>query len=207
METSENEGFMSKQKKVYCMCKPISDIRYKSAQELLALGNQVDKVPVDLKKLLMKLKISCLSHDFSALDAARKAVIGPSYENSILGALVTNGDRAVIFYREGDQIDGHRYRFTIAHELAHACLAHYPIGESSVHLSFRTDKADSQEEIDANIFAGELLIPEDALKRVINELIFPSVQTLSNIFAVSQNVMLARLEHLKICNNISGYNC
>lgn len=207
MKMSEYGHVPSKKKKVYCMCKPISDIRYKSAQDLLAMGGQIDKVPVDLKMLLNKLKISCLARDFSSLENARKNADGTSDENPILGALATNGDRAVIFYRQEDQKDGHRYRFTIAHELAHACLAHYSVDKSTVHLTYRHERADSKQEIDANIFAGELLIPEDTLTRVISDLIFPSVQALADIFAVSKAVMLARLEYLKICENISGYNC
>lgn len=207
MKKCENGQNPSKEKKVYCMCKPISDIRYKTAQDLLEMGGQVDKVPVDLKALLTKLKISCLARDFSPLDAARKNADGSSEENPILGALATNGDRAVIFYRQEDQKDSHRYRFTIAHELAHACLAHYSVDKSTVHLTYRLEKSDSEQEVDANIFAGELLIPENTLTRVISELIFPSVQALADIFAVSKTVMLARLEYLKICENISGYNC
>lgn len=195
------------EKKVHCMCKPISDIRNKSAQDLLQMSGQIDKVPIDLKALLSKLKISCLARDFTSLEIARRKADDTSEVNPILGALVTNGDHAVIFYRQEDQKDGHRYRFTIAHELAHACLAHYPIEQKTVHITYRHEKTDSSKEIDANIFAGELLVPEKMLRKVISDLIFPSVQALADVFAVSKTVMFARLEYLKISENISGYNC
>ena len=124
-----------------------------------------------------------------------------------MGALVTNGNNAVILYREQDQIDGHRSRFTIAHELGHCCLAHYQVNEATVHLSFRHERTtDNIQEVAANIFAGELLVPKTTLESVIDELILPSVQTLADIFAVSTSVMLERLKYLKITTNIIGYN-
>ena len=197
-----------REKKVFCMCKPISAIRGKTAQELLELCGQQDSVPVDLKALLKKLNISCLAYDFSDLEAARGNFEDSPDDNPILGALATNGDKAVIFYRKKDQKESHRYRFTIAHELAHACLEHYSIGKSTVHLAFRHEKNhDDRQEIDANIFAGQLLIPKNSLERILGELIFPSLQALAEIFAVSTNVMRARLDCLKVTVNISGYNC
>lgn len=196
-----------KEMRVTTMCKPVSAIRNKSAQELLELGGQLNKVPVDLKALLKKLKISCMPFDFSELEAAKYGTKDLENVDHILGALVTNGDNAAILYREQDQIDGHRSRFTIAHELGHCCLAHYQVSESTVHLSFRHERTtDNIQEVAANIFAGELLIPRTTLESVIDELILPSVQTLADIFAVSTNVMLERLRYLKITTNIIGYN-
>ena len=193
--------------RVTTMCKPVSAIRNKSPQELLELGGQLNKVPVDLTALLKKLKISCIPFDFSELEVAKYGTKDLENVDHILGALVTNGDNAAILYRAQDQIDGHRSRFTIAHELGHCCLAHYQIGESTVHLSFRHERTtDNIQEVAANIFAGELLVPRTTLESVIDELILPSVQTLADIFAVSTNVMLERLRYLKITTNIIGYN-
>lgn len=211
-----NMGMSQERYKLYCahqreikvtdMCKPVSAIRNKTAQELLELSGQLNKVPVDLKALLKKLNISCIPFDFSELEAAKYGTT-EKHADHILGALVTNGNKAVILYREQDQIDGHRSRFTIAHELGHCCLAHYQIGESTVHLSFRQEgTTNNTQEVAANIFAGELLIPRAPLENVIDQLILPSVQTLADIFAVSTNVMNERLRYLKITTNIIGYN-
>lgn len=196
----------SRERVVYCMCAPITKIRNKTPQQLLEMCGQTDHIPVDLRALLSKLSISCVRYDFTNIE--RELNSGHcSQEKKILGALVTNGDHAVIFCRDQDEEDGHRYRFTVAHELGHCCLGHYNIGQSSVHYAFRTDNEDPDDtEISANIFAGELLIPEDSLKKVIGELVIPSVQSLSRIFAVSENVMLKRLDHLKLPKIISGYN-
>lgn len=206
-QTNDNlykENIQKKENKVYCMCKPISEIRNKSAQELLELCGQTDRVPVDLRALLSKLNISCIARDFSEIEAIEKNKgkdVSP-----ILGALVTNGNNAVIFIRDKDQENGHRYRFTIAHELAHACLGHFSIGKASVHLRRENDSEDGQE-FDANVFAGQLLIPKKSLDKKLAEILFPSVAVLADIFAVSQNVMKARLEHLEISDKIVGYNC
>lgn len=195
-------------KRVVCMCKPISNIRGKSAQELLALGGQSDAIPVDLKALLNKLNISCMAFDFTSLDEAREKEGLSESGDAILGALVTNGNNAVIFYRIQDQEEGHRYRFTIAHELAHACLDHYEIGEASIHLAYRSEKlANDRKEYDANVFAGQLLIPRSALERVLGELIQPTVEVLASIFAVSENVMVARLKHLELFDKVKTSNC
>lgn len=195
-----------RERKVKYMCKPISAIRDKSAQELLEIGGQAGKVPVDIKSLLKELRISCLPYDFTDLEIAKCRAENKKLLNPILGALVTNGDKAVIFYRKQDRVDGHRYRFTVAHELGHCCLGHIPEGNSTVHLSYRQENSDDERETAANIFAGQLLIPKDALEKVIEQLILPSVQTLAEVFAVSSNVMYERLKYLKVTTNISGYN-
>lgn len=187
--------------KVYCMCKPISNIREKTAQDLIEYCGQTEYVPIDLRAMLTKLQISCLSRDFSEIEK----VLDEGENNPILGALVTNGDNAVIYIRQQDKENSHRYRFTIAHELAHACLGHYPIGKTSVHLR-REISGNDQQEYAANVFAGQLLIPQKTLERVISELLFPSVQILAEVFEVSENVMKARLDQLEISRKIVGYN-
>lgn len=209
LSQEEYKLYCIKQRKmsVTTMCKPVSAIRNKSAQELLDLGGQSDKVPVDLGKILKKINISCFSYDFSELEKAKYGASNTDNINHILGALVTNRDNAAILYREQDAIDSHRQRFTIAHELGHCCLAHYPINDSTVHLAFRQEQDnDDIREIAANIFAGELLIPRMSLEKILDELILPSVQTLADIFAVSYNVMLERLKYLKINADIMGYS-
>ena len=188
-----------------CMCQPLSKIRYMSSLELLEYCGQKDAIPLDLGTMLNKLGVSCLAFDFTEIENEVSAKTGNKIE-SILGALVVNQNNAAIFYRHNDKPESHRHRFTIAHEIAHCCLGHFDISaETSVHLRQEGDPSDDNEKA-ANIFAGELLIPEHSLRRVIKELILPSVITLANVFAVSENVMRARLEHLRICDNIFGYN-
>lgn len=191
--------------KVLSMCKPISAIRGMSAQEILELCGQESNIPVDIKAVLQKLNISCMPFDFSGLESK---ISSCANGNHILGALATNGDKAAIYCRIEDKEDSHRYRFTIAHELGHCCLNHFPVDGSTIHLVFRKDgDTRDKKEIAANIFAGQLLIPKESLISVIDELLIPSVRTLADIFDVSNAVMLERLKFLKISRKIVGYNC
>lgn len=199
--------YFAKQRKikVLSMCRPISAIRGMSAQEILELCGQSNNVPVDIKAVLKKLKISCLPFDFSGPEVDE---VKCDRKDQILGALVTNGNNAAIFCRIEDKENSHRYRFTIAHELGHCCLNHFPVDASTIHLVFRKDgDAMDEKEIAANIFAGELLIPKDSLMSVIDELLVPSVRALADIFDVSQAVLIGRLKYLKIGRKIIGYNC
>lgn len=197
---------LQKEKKVTIMCAPIDKIRHKSAKELLEFCGQADSVPIDLNDILTKVGISALPRDFSAIEPFLQKKEKTDNRIQILGAIVMNGNSAAIFYNKNDKKDSHRCRFTIAHELAHCCLSHQCL-DREVHIDFRIEGMPlTDDEKAANVFAGELLIPYDMLIKVIDKLLLPSVHTLANIFDVSDNVMLKRLEHLKITRNISGYN-
>lgn len=65
------------------------------------------------------------------------------------------------------------------------------------YVEFRgTMNSDNENEIEANVFAGELLIPKKQLNRVYKQLIVPSLVGLADIFEVSINVMRERLLYL-----------
>lgn len=176
------------------MCKPITNIQGKTPDELLKMSGQANTFPIDLEKLLETLSITCEPLDF-------EATVGGDKE--ILGALVTNGNKAAIFYRQQDAKDSHRCRFTIAHEIAHACLSNTVLSGSSVHYRREGDVVNAEEKA-ANIFAGELLVPEKMLSVVIGKLLFPTVRSLSKIFDVSERVIRARLDYLEINIDSNG---
>ena len=176
------------------MCKQTERLVGKTPKDLLTMTEQNDSYPIDLKKILEKAEISALPMDFKPLEEKLLESGQMEAGNSILGAFVSRGDKAAIFYLKEPEMGVHRYRFTIAHELAHACLT----GEDN-HIEFRFDSdptATSESEIVANVFAGELLIPEPQLEIVIKKLIIPTIGTLADIFEVSYNVMEARLRYL-----------
>lgn len=57
---------------------------------------------------------------------------------------------------------------------------------------------DSKEYV-ANIFAAELLIPQNKLKKIHNKFIIaPHLSDISKIFGVSTTVMAARLDYLNL---------
>jgi Zn-dependent peptidase ImmA (M78 family) len=101
-----------------------------------------------------------------------------------------------------------RQRFTIAHELGHLTLhqGHDLILERLVRLNFRdatSSTASDSEEIEANMFAAELLMPEDFLRHSLGVLLrgrpiadLEVVRRLTRRFEVSQSAMEYRLTSL-----------
>jgi Zn-dependent peptidase ImmA (M78 family) len=96
-----------------------------------------------------------------------------------------------------------RQRFTLAHELAHIVLHPDQLGKA-VHVdkgSLRRDRVSAEGsdllEIQANVFAAELLMPEELLSAVLDEkfdLEDPQVlETLANKFRVSLTALQHRL--------------
>lgn len=164
-----------------------------SAKDLLYKYNLDNSFPVDIRTLLDKLDIKVIPHDFSNLEKStyKSEVLE---KGAILGAVVSTDEKIGIFYNKHDSET--RIRFTLAHELAHCCLHPEDVRE---HIEFRSDdKNPNEKEREANIFAGELLIPEEPLRYAVENLINPKIDILTQIFEVSSNVMKARLEHLNI---------
>jgi Zn-dependent peptidase ImmA (M78 family) len=101
-----------------------------------------------------------------------------------------------------------RQRFTIGHELGHLTLhpGHDLILERLVRLNFRdatSSTASDQEEIEANQFAAELLMPRDLLRHSLTILLqgkpisdLEVVRRLARRFEVSQSAMEYRLTNL-----------
>lgn len=178
------------------MCKILKDIYGKSPQELLNMYEISTEPPIDISKLIEKMKISTIAMDFTELERDSNVP-----EGCVLGATFSNGDNLTILYKKTDTL--HRKKFTIAHEIAHCCL-HCPKDETS-HIELRLDsypddikKEEEKKEKDANIFAGELLIPKKSLKVYYDKLMIPSLLYLSELFDVSTNVMEERLNYLEL---------
>lgn len=172
------------------MCKILKKLQGKSAQQILEENNISLSPPIDLYLLLERLHISALGEDFSSIEDA----VG--YEHGeILGAAITKGDLLTIFYRQSDSEN--RKRFTIAHELGHCSLHTETLETEHIELRKNSNSEDYREK-SANIFAGELLIPEKSLREIYGRLFNPSLAVLAQIFKVSTNVMAARLDHLAL---------
>jgi Zn-dependent peptidase ImmA (M78 family) len=172
------------------MCKVLKDIQGKTADMILKEYGQDDSIPVNLNQLLLNIGISALPLDFTDLE---KEIDCP--QGDILGLVLSKGEKAAIFYKKDDTLN--RQRFTIAHELAHCCL--HTVEYDKPHVEFRmNDSQKDQHEKEADIFAGQLLVPLKRLQEVYLKLAVPSSITLASKFAVSVNVMEARLDYLKI---------
>ena len=91
-----------------------------------------------------------------------------------------------------------RKRFTLAHEIGH-CIMHrkkYPAGLMESINMFRNPENHSPEEIQANAFAAELLMPSDMVKAMWDK--WGSTEILADIFKVSLSAMSYRLYNLNL---------
>ena len=172
------------------MCAILEKIKNKNAYELLQEYNIELKPPINISLLLDKIGISVIAKDFSEVED------NVGYDRgSILGAAISKGNSLAIFYRKFDTYN--RKMFTVAHELGHCCKHSEDLKISHIELRTTENVLDNHE-VEANIFAGELLIPEPLLMQKYNDFIIPSLKTLSIIFGVSTNVMSARLDYLNL---------
>ena len=177
------------------MCKPLQQLKGFTAQELITKFDLDRSFPVDLGRVMKYYKISLLATDFRELEEFPEIVEETKKRGAVLGAVASKGDNLVILYNKDDT--RHRQKFTIAHELAHCCL-HADQLEAKGHIQYRIDSdTNNQEEINANIFAGELLIPKSAIDIIYRTIHCPSLDVLVNIFDVSKNVLRARLDYLQ----------
>jgi len=186
------------------MCRKLKEIDNLTPDEILLISG-IDSYPVDMQKVLKKLGIHSGPMDFSTIESEVPDVI--KTRGCILGAVIVIDDDVKIFYRQGSSHN--RERFTLAHELAHCCLNASSLQKG--HIEFRFDgNAPDQKELAANIFAGQLLIPERPLKKLYESLVVPASDVLAREFEVSTHVMEARLEYLGLGfyspRNYDGFN-
>lgn len=132
----------------------------------------------------------------------------------VLGSLESDENISGFYFREGERRvigvnSAHarvRQRFTIAHELGHAILH----DAEGLHLDqafkfrdSRSSLAIDRDEIDANAFAAELLMPEDEVRRAVatedldvND--EESISRLARHFGVSPQALTYRLVNLGV---------
>jgi len=115
-----------------------------------------DSVPVDVVQIAKECGLTIRKEDL---------------EEEVSGMLVIQDDHAVIGVNKNHHPN--RQRFTVAHELGHFLL-HAKSSQIFVDASpvFYRDEQSSEgtktQEIEANIFAAELLMPEAALKEMLS---------------------------------------
>lgn len=173
------------------MSKKLRELDGVSADDIL-LSCKITSYPVDIQAILDKLGVNYAPMDFSELESQNPDVI--KIRGSILGAVTVVGDVVNIYYSK-DSTEN-RKRFTLAHELAHCCL-HAPDLRDRGHIEFRLDtNSPTLREEAANIFAGQLLIPEKPLIEIYKQLLIPASDVIANEFKVSTHVMEARLTYL-----------
>ena len=125
-------------------------------------------------------------------------------DSDLSGILVRNDDAGVVGVNSNHALV--RQRFTIAHELGHFLLHRgEPVHvDRAVQAKFRStlsSQGTDPEEIEANLFAAELLLPREFLARDLHEV--PAVDILDDEFvrdlAKRYNVSAQALM-LRLCN-------
>lgn len=148
-----------------------------------------DAVPVDPFVVAKRLGLSVRTAEFK--------------DKSTAGMIWNSGDAWEIYVRDGDPV--RRMIFTVAHELGHYALHLRDEGsgeyvDPDVHLYRLSDRpggegsVDRSREIQANMFAAALLMPESEVRRAWGR--DPSIRGLARTFRVSELAMRYRIEQL-----------
>ena len=126
------------------------------------------------------------------------------FDGELAGMLVRDGGSAVIGVNSAHHVN--RQRFTIAHECGHLCL--HKGKDVYIDRSFRVNvnrrdprsaRAIDPEEIEANRFAAELLMPRDVLLSAIVTLDIEDdhqLRQLADRFQVSVQALTHRINNL-----------
>jgi Zn-dependent peptidase ImmA (M78 family) len=143
--------------------------------------------------------------DVKAIAEAEGAeLVYEGFTGDVSGMLLRDKGRTVIAVNESHTDE--RQRFTIAHELGHMLLheGRPLIVDSSIRVNLRDGKssqATSRQEINANKFAAQLLMPSPLLREEVERLVGEKpgitdeqlVNSLAKLFAVSAQAMTFRL--------------
>ena len=176
------------------MNESLKKVYMKSAEQILLENDISLEPPIDIDKLVKNMGIAVREQEFESVEEATGLP-----KDSILGATLSLDNYLLLMYKKYEnKRNDHGKRFTLAHELAH-CALHAEELEIN-HLELRSDvcNKDDPREVAANVFAGELLIPENSLRKICNRFLIPSLSALTEIFDVSAGVMKKRLEELGI---------
>ena len=177
------------------MCKKLNEVSGMTPAKLLEMSNcSAESYAIDVNAILSKLGISFFDYDFTA---SNQKIFHCEPDNEIIGAIVLLGDDLYVF--ASAKCSEEEQRFIIAHELGHCCLHSATLKNNKVEYLKKSNYEDPKHENEADLFAMELLIPEDNLRTVYNSLTFKSLSVLSKIFCVTADKMRNRLDALGMC--------
>jgi len=169
----------------------ISEVQRRSRALVHEMG--IEELPVDILDVATRLGIT---------------VVTKPLEEDISAVLVLNGHRAAIGVNENHHL--HRQRFSIAHELAHYML-HRDAANVFVDstLTFYRDGRSAEgvyeQEIEANAFAAELLMPAELVRYEVKRSEVDihddvAIARLAARFKVSQQALMIRLVRMGLIN-------
>lgn len=164
-----------------------SRIEIKSFINSLLKKHNLLSPPVSLDKILEGENIKYLEKDLSVFGLNDvDALIYKDKETNILAV----NSKTHLYYE--------KKRFSIAHELGHLFL-HFT-NDQKHYIAFRNSQRTEgkQQEIEANIFAANLLMPDEMVEQEYFELELPFLSTLAKKFQVSKAAMKIKLDSLQL---------
>jgi Zn-dependent peptidase ImmA (M78 family) len=165
----------------------------KKASELLEKTG-VSQLPISVEKIARDLGAEI---QYEAFEGEVSGMLYRGEGQTLIGVNSTHGVT--------------RQRFTLAHECAHLLLHKGVFIDRLVRVNWRDGTSDT-EEVQANAFAAELLMPRKLMQREIERLIARSRQIapeqliaeLAETFRVSQEAMRYRLVNLGVLGPYSA---
>jgi Zn-dependent peptidase ImmA (M78 family) len=154
-----------------CVC----DTPYKIFR--FAEQNGLSLVPFDIEGLVKMFKIKI-----------RRVKL----KSEISGILVKEKEEWEILVNNAHHLN--RQRYTIAHELAHYCLHKHYKQKFEDQIFFRGVESD-KEEMQANAFASEILMPEQEFRKLVDDGI-RQIDLLADKFGVSTLALRIRAKSL-----------
>lgn len=163
-----------------------------------------EQIKLRAEELLSKLGVT--SAHVNVHDIARSLGIEileqPELDGELSGALVIKNRKGVVGLNASEH--NLRKRFTLAHELGHFCL-HYEEKDTFLDevIAFNRSPETNQQEIEANQFAANLLMPEafitsEVKTRFSSKISERNVSELANVFKVSEIAMTYRLVNMRL---------
>ncbi len=144
---------------------------------------QITKAPINVFEIARKLGFKIVKYDFS---------------DDISAALVIDGKIKAIGINEKHV--NSRQRFSVAHELGHFLQGHGDFADSKKTFedgSFNYADPQNRQELEANEFAAELLMPNYILRKDYEE-VGLNASKLAEKYEVSEQALWIQLINLKI---------
>ena len=171
---------------------------YKKARDLsweILLKADITSLPVDLSKVLKAVDVKAILYCDAFFDADSPKLRGSD------GFVTKIGGKKAIYLNERKGTTQRR-RFTMAHEIGHIVLDH-PINPI-IYRNSEVDENQSPTEIQANIFARDLLMPAGVLA-ALHVTTVDEIMQICNVSYTSAQIRLERLTELYKRNKFGAH--
>lgn len=144
---------------------------------------EIHTLPLNLAQIANYYNITIIKYSQSN----NKTLTGDGFSTKIKG-------RLIIYYNDIDSSIA-RQRFTIAHELGHCLLGHVKENTRTYRYNSETDKYKNIKEIQANVFARDILMPATVLHS-LNVTSADEIARICNVSVQSAEIRYSRLLEL-----------